>query len=212
MRSYVINNAQEMLEGKAEGSNEHQQTIEKISSAIVAEYETKQGRVIDELYGNNPGYDLESYDPQTEKISYIEVKGTRGELGATGVSVSKTQFRTAQKHGSDYWLYIVEHVGSGKEKIYRIKNPALKVTDFMFDQNWIKIAEADESLDPRKEFAIGKMVFHNSWGKGEIKDTKKRGVQKVIVVHFANDKSNGKGPRDVTVNLSPNSPLKLLED
>ena len=48
-----------MLEGKVEGSSEHQQTIEKIFSEIKAEYEMKQGREIDELYGNNPGYDLE---------------------------------------------------------------------------------------------------------------------------------------------------------
>ena len=208
MRSYVLNNAKEMLEGKVEGSNEYQQTIEKISSEIVAEYEIKQGREIDELYGNNPGYDLESYDPQTKKTSYIEVKGTNGELGTTGVSVSKTQFLTAQHHGSDYWLYIVEHVGTGKEKIYRIKNPAFKVTDFMFDQNWLKIAEPDESIDSRKEFSIGRKIRHANWGVGKIIKCESRGSAKVIHVQFKGELY----PRPISLNASGNSPIQLLED
>ena len=55
--------------------------------------------------------------------------------------------------------FILLNMLAPKEKIYRIKNPAFKVTDFMFDQNWLKIAEPDESIQTSKRILNWKEDF-----------------------------------------------------
>ena len=62
---------------------------------------------------NNPGFDL--YQTQSgrkngKKTVWCEVKSLSGEFSS--VSLTHTEFKEALKRGKDYWLYIVENVGS----------------------------------------------------------------------------------------------------
>jgi hypothetical protein len=92
---------------------------------------------------NNPGYDIESIDPQTGEVSYIEVKGTDGPWNKTGVAITHTQYLKAQKLGDSYWLYIVEEALSDNPQIFKIKNPIAQINSYFFDENWKNIAGND---------------------------------------------------------------------
>jgi hypothetical protein len=206
LRTYVLNNFGNSE--RTENSNSDDLRIEKIARAWVEDYEVKQGREIVSLFGSHPGYDLTSYDPETDKTMYIEVKGTRSELGKTGVSLTKRQFLNAQEEGEDYWLYIVERCDTEKPILHRIQNPAFKITEYFFDDGWLAVADNSEAEDKRKEFSVGRKVHHDNWGDGKIIGILSRGSTKVLQIQFEKENS----PRHVPLNISDNSPLRLIED
>ncbi len=89
---------------------------------------------------NNRGYDLFEENSGRKKTRWIEVKAMAGSLNDRPVGMSHTQFKLAQEHGRNYWLYIVEHAGSDEARVVRIQDPAGKAKTFTFDQGWIDIA------------------------------------------------------------------------
>ena len=121
--------------------------IGRAAENLVLEYEKKMGRKPIKRHHSNPGYDIESYPPNGQDY-FIEVKGIDGPWGARGVGLSSTQFDMALKYGNAYWLYVVEHArGSEKHKIYRIQNPANRVTIFSFDHGWRQAAIVENNND-----------------------------------------------------------------
>lgn len=206
LRTYVLSDLGNSE--RTDNSKSDDLRIEKIAKAWVEKYESEQGRETDPLYGNNPGYDLTSYDTETEKTIYIEVKGTRSELGKTGVSLTKRQFLNALDEGDNYWLYIVEHCETEKPILHRIQNPAFKIGEYFFDDGWLAVADNSEAEDKRKEFSVGRKVHHDDWGDGKIIGILWRGSTKVLQIQFEKENS----PRPVSLNISDNSPLRLIED
>ena len=74
-------------------SQTDRERIDRLAIAAVMEAERRLGRDPKEKPHQNPGYDIESRDPKTNKLLFIEVKGKSS--GATTVTVSKTQILTA---------------------------------------------------------------------------------------------------------------------
>lgn len=118
--------------------------------ARVLAYEASAGRTATEMAHSNPGYDVQSKDKSGQLKRIIEVKSTSAEWGVMGVMLSKTQFDKALAEGDRYWLYVVEHAEDDeKARIYRIQNPAHRVSYFGFDGGWKEVAEPDIERDER---------------------------------------------------------------
>jgi hypothetical protein len=93
------------------------------------------------LQSNHPGYDIKSIDAFGH-VRYIEVKALSGQWnGPNPARMTHTEFEHGIKHGEDYWLYIVEHVNTPREKLYMIQNPSKRVDFFLFDHGWMVVAE-----------------------------------------------------------------------
>ena len=76
----------------------------------------------------NPGYDIESRDPNTNQLLFIEVKGKT--IGSPTVTISKTQIFTAFNKPESFILAIVEVDGdTAKEPCY-IREPFQQEPEF----------------------------------------------------------------------------------
>ena len=109
-------------------SQTDRERIDRLAIAAVMDAERKLGREPKEMSHENPGYDIESRDPNTNQLLFIEVKGKSTD--ATTVTVSKTQIFTAFNKPDSFVLAIVEVDGdTGKEPRY-IRQPFQKEPDF----------------------------------------------------------------------------------
>jgi hypothetical protein len=95
---------------------------------------------------HNPGYDLYEPDGNGAAIRWCEVKAMAASLEEHPVGLSRTQFEHAQEHGENYWLYVVEHSGTERARILRIKDPIGKARTFTFDRGWIAVADIRENV------------------------------------------------------------------
>ena len=100
--------------------------IEKIAVRVAMEHERAQGWVVESVENENRGYDLLSKRPHASEpgvfvqARFIEVKGRAG----TGeVALTANEYRTAQRLGEDYWLYVVFDCRSNPA-LNAIQNPA----------------------------------------------------------------------------------------
>ena len=89
-----------------EVSQVDRERIDKLAVTAVMEAERKLGRDPKEMPHENPGYDIESRDPNTNQLLFIEVKGKSAD--ATTVTISKTQIFTAFNKPDSFVLAIVE--------------------------------------------------------------------------------------------------------
>ena len=95
------------------------------------------------------GYDIESRDPTTDRLRFIEVKGRI--TGAESITVTRNEILYGLNKPDDFILAIVEFIDEGNEQVHYIRNPfadsgvttAFKETsvNFSFD-NLIRHAEA----------------------------------------------------------------------
>ena len=109
-------------------SQTDRERIDRLAVAAVMEAERKLGREPTEMPHHHPGYDIESKDPNTNQLLFIEVKGKSSD--ATTVTVSKTQIFTAFNKPDSFILAIVEVDGdTAKEPCY-IRQPFQKEPDF----------------------------------------------------------------------------------
>ena len=100
--------------------------IEKVAIRIAMEHERARGWVVESVETENRGYDLLSKRPHQSELGvflqarFIEVKGRAG----TGeVALTANEYRTAQRLGEDFWLYVVFDCGT-KPSLNRIQDPA----------------------------------------------------------------------------------------
>jgi len=91
----------------------------------------------------NPGYDLYKVDENGTEVSWCEVKAMTSSLQNRPVGLSRAQFDCARQHGEAYWLYVVEHAGTGSARIVRIQDPAGKARTFTFDRGWLSVAQVE---------------------------------------------------------------------
>jgi hypothetical protein len=142
LRSYVVKGDSKNTEPNSD-AQKHRTEVDKAGIECVKLFEEAQGRVVDIKPHTHEGYDIESKDAAGKIVRYIEVKSLSGVWGTRGVSVHRSQFKFAQKLGTEYWLYVVENALSSRPAIHRIPDPARKVDDFLFDYDWHEIAEGD---------------------------------------------------------------------
>ena len=111
-----------------EVSQVDRERIDKLAVTAVMEAERKLGRDPKEMPHENPGYDIESRDPNTNRLLFIEVKGKSAE--ATTVTISKTQIFTAFNKPDNFILVIVEVDGNTTKVPRYIRQPFQKEPDF----------------------------------------------------------------------------------
>ncbi len=84
--------------------------VERRAVAVVTDYETTRGWVVEDVQKDNRGFDLISRRPHPEdpksfiEVRFIEVKGR---AGVGEVFLSANEFRTAERLKTDFWLYAV---------------------------------------------------------------------------------------------------------
>ena len=109
-------------------SQTDRERIDRLAVAAVMDAERKLGREPTEMPHQNPGYDIESKDPNTNQLLFIEVKGKSTD--ATIVTVSKTQIFTAFNKPDSFILAIVEVDGETAREPRYIREPFQKEPDF----------------------------------------------------------------------------------
>lgn len=109
-------------------SQTDRERIDRLAVAAVMEAERKLGREPTEMLHHNPGYDIESRDPNTNQLLFIEVKGKSTD--ATTVTISKTQIFTAFNTPDSFILAIVEVDGETAKEPRYIREPFQKEPDF----------------------------------------------------------------------------------
>ena len=84
--------------------------IERIAVQEAFKHEEARGWVVESVESENRGFDLISRKPHPQdpktfvEVRFIEVKGR---AGVAEVALSANEFKTAQRLGVDYWLYVV---------------------------------------------------------------------------------------------------------
>ncbi|MBM4185615.1 MAG: DUF3883 domain-containing protein [Gemmatimonadetes bacterium] len=100
--------------------------IERIAVQEAIKYEEARGWVVESVEDENRGFDLISrkphpHDPKTfVEVRFIEVKGR---AGVAEVALSANEYKTAQRLGGDYWLYVVYNCAETPE-LHVIHDPA----------------------------------------------------------------------------------------
>ncbi len=111
-----------------EVSPAERERIDRLAVAAVLEAERRLGREPREMPHDYPGYDIESKDPANDRLYFIEVKGKA--VGATTVTVSKTQILTALNKPDEWVLAIVLVDGDRALAPRYIRRPFRREPDF----------------------------------------------------------------------------------
>lgn len=101
--------------------------IERIAVNFVIAHEQAQGRVVESVEADNRGFDLISRRPHPEDprtaidVRFIEVKGrsNHGEIALTS-----NEYRTAQRLGKDYYLYVILHCATPEPSLNILQDPS----------------------------------------------------------------------------------------
>ncbi|MCC6442980.1 MAG: DUF3883 domain-containing protein [Armatimonadetes bacterium] len=107
---------------------EARKLVDRLAIAAVMETERRLGREPHEMPHDHPGCDIESRDPSTGRLRFIEVKGKAA--GTSTVTVSKTQILTALNKPEDFILAVVEVEGGTAQTPHYIRRPFQKDPDF----------------------------------------------------------------------------------
>ena len=74
------------------------------------------------------GYDIESKDPKTGKLRFIEVKGRAS--GEHALTVSRNEILYSLNTPDDFILGMVEFVQDGSHKVHYLRQPFQREPDF----------------------------------------------------------------------------------
>ncbi|MEB3886133.1 helicase-related protein [Lyngbya sp. CCY1209] len=100
--------------------------IERVAVETAIAFEEKEGRAVKSVESENRGFDLISRRPHPEDsqtaiaVRFIEVKGRAG-IGE--VALTTNEYKTAQRLGEDYWLYVVFDCAT-RPTLHVIRDPA----------------------------------------------------------------------------------------
>ncbi|MBW6396180.1 DUF3883 domain-containing protein [Thermus sp. SYSU G05001] len=96
--------------------------------AIVMEVERSLGYEPVDREHERLGYDIESRDPRTGRLRFIEVKGRVS--GADTITVTRNEILTALNKPDDYILAIVEFLEEGNHRVHYVRRPFRREPDF----------------------------------------------------------------------------------
>ncbi len=101
---------------------------EAIAMQAVTEAETRLGNHPRDVSQDNEGYDVESFDPRTGRLRFLEVKGRRA--GADTVTLTRNEILAGFNSPEQFILAIVEvEDGKAQEPRY-VRQPFGKEPDF----------------------------------------------------------------------------------
>jgi hypothetical protein len=69
-----------------------------------------------------PGWDITAFDPNTCQKIFVEVKTSQGSV-INDVILTRNEWIAAQKHGPDYFLYLVSHAMKPNPKLEVLRDP-----------------------------------------------------------------------------------------
>ncbi len=95
---------------------------------IVMEVERRLGYEPVDREREQLGYDIESRDPRTGRLRFIEVKGRVS--GADTITVTRNEVLTALNKPDDYILAIVEFLDDGGHRVHYVRRPFRREPDF----------------------------------------------------------------------------------
>ena len=183
LRSYV-SGSHESGGSAGTGGGAYDNPIDEGAMQAALDFERAAGRTPERQGHTNPGFDIVSTDLATGVKRVIEVKGLAGDWNARGVKLSATQFATAERHGDDFWLYVVERAADARSRqLTTLNNPFGKVEEFWFDDLWREQAEKPIAAKDLA-FTAGRRVRHRHFGDGVLESVLKRGLVTQTVVAF----------------------------
>ena len=139
-------------------SQEEREAIERAGIEFALEYERQHERIPEELPPNHEGWDIDSYaedlvaaildkDQKHRLTRRIEVKATKYGWDGWGIGLTAPEYRAAQCHGEQYYLYVIEHaLDENLRRLFVFHNPVDKIDDYRLDDRWK--AAADEEYKP----------------------------------------------------------------
>lgn len=127
-------------------SQTDRERIDRLAVNAVMKAERTLGREPTEMPHHNPGYDIESKDPNTNQLLFIEVKGKSTD--ATTVTVSKTQIFTAFNKPDSFVLAVVEVDGDTAKEPRYIRQPFKKEPDFSATSVNYNLSELLDRAEP----------------------------------------------------------------
>ena len=104
------------------------QAVAARARAIVMELERQLGFEPTDREHERLGYDIESRDPRTGRLRFIEVKGRVG--GAPTVTVTRNEIITALNKPEDFILALVEFLEDGAHRVRYLRRPFQREPDF----------------------------------------------------------------------------------
>jgi len=104
------------------------QAVAARARAIVMEVERRLGYEPVDRERDNLGYDIESRDPRTGRLRFIEVKGRTAD--AHIITVTRNEILTALNKPDDYILAIVEFFEDGGHRVHYVRRPFRREPDF----------------------------------------------------------------------------------
>ncbi|MEX1138032.1 MAG: helicase-related protein [Bacteroidota bacterium] len=119
---------------------------------IVMEEERRLGFDPTDKEADKVGYDIESLDPRTGRIRFIEVKGRVA--GANVITVTKNEILTSLNKPEEYFLAIVESVEEKRYKLHYIKHPFQREPDFGVTSVNYSMTELIVRAESSKEIAV----------------------------------------------------------
>ncbi|MEM1913370.1 MAG: helicase-related protein [Thermofilaceae archaeon] len=104
------------------------QAVAARARAVVMEVERRLGYEPVDREHEQLGYDIESRDPRTGRLRFIEVKGRVS--GADTITVTRNEVLTALNKPDDYILAIVEFLEDGGHRVHYVRRPFRREPDF----------------------------------------------------------------------------------
>ncbi|MDQ7797289.1 MAG: DUF3883 domain-containing protein, partial [Spirochaetia bacterium] len=116
--------------------------------AIVMEVERGLGCEPIDVELQKVGYDIESYDPRTGQLRFIEVKGRVS--GAPTITVTRNEVLYSLNKPDQYILAIVEFFEDGSHTVHYVRTPFAKEPDFgVVSQNYDFSQLLERAEEPR---------------------------------------------------------------
>lgn len=104
------------------GDPQKRVAVEQLAMNAVIESERALGRKPTDVSAENRGYDIESYDPKTETLTFIEVKGRASD--AKTIAMTRNEMLTAFNKRGNYILAVVQIEGNSVIKSSYLRDPA----------------------------------------------------------------------------------------
>ncbi|MEM3485785.1 MAG: DUF3883 domain-containing protein [Candidatus Methanomethyliaceae archaeon] len=94
--------------------------VERIAMEVALRFERERGWLPQDVSSEKRGFDILSQHPETGSVRFIEVKG-RASRGP--IVLTPNEYKTAQRLGRDYWLYVVIDCAT-KPRLITLQDPA----------------------------------------------------------------------------------------
>ena len=116
--AHLLDNAQPAPDREALAQNAE---VERLAMEAVMAHEHGEGREPSDVSAENLGWDIQSRDPATGELRYIEVKGRRA--GADSVQITRNEILRAINLADKFWLAVVIVADGRVESLQLQRNP-----------------------------------------------------------------------------------------